>query len=241
MSISSGAFRKAGPYNCNGSTVAFPFSFKVFQASDVLVVQTDLSGVETTKTLTTDYTVALNANQDSNPGGTVTMNVAPLSGYLLTIGSQVTYTQGMVLTNTGGFFPQVINDMADRVVILVQQLYEKLSRAVTLPFSSSSSVSTTLPSPSPGMVIGWNLAGTGMSNFTPAGLGLVVAETAASGSAILPGGPTANRDASPGQGYFRFNSNTNQLEWFNGASWVTVEDATTLAAALALALASYYT
>lgn len=232
MTISSST-RKAGPFSGNGTAVAFAFTFKVFQPADVLVVQTDLSGVETTKTLTADYTVTLNANQDTNPGGTVTMNAAPLSGYLLTLGSQVTYTQGMVLTNTGGFFPQVINDMADRGVILVQQLFEKLNRAVTLPFSASTGVSTTLPLPSPGKIIGWNMAGTGMDNFTPAGLGLVVGETAASGSAILPGGPTANRDAAPGQGYFRFNSNTNVLEWFNGTAWVTVTDANAFSAALA--------
>ena len=227
MSISS-SIRKAGPYACNGAAAAFPFSFKVFQASDVLVVQTDLSGVETTKALATDYTVTLNANQDSNPGGTVTMNLAPVNGYLLTIGSQVTYTQGMVLTNTGGFFPQVINDMADRVVILVQQLYEKLSRALTLPFSASSGVSTQLPSPVAGKVIGWRADGLGLDNYDPgSAAGMFVNKTATSGSAILPGGPTANRDAAPGQGYFRFNSNTDQLEWFNGTAWISVTDATT--------------
>lgn len=234
MSISS-SNRKAGPYTGNGVTVSFAFAFKVFQAADVLVVQTDLSGVETTKTLTTDYTVTLNANQDTNPGGTVTMIVAPPTGYLLTLGSQVSYTQGMVLTNTGGFFPQVLNDMADRVVILVQQLFEKLNRALTLPFSVSSSVSTQLPSPVAGKVIGWRADGLGLDNYDPGtAVGLFVSKSATSGSAILPGGPTANRDAVPGQGFVRFNSNTNVLEWYNGASWVSVTDATALAAGLQL-------
>lgn len=144
MTISS-TTRKAGPFSGNGVTVAFPFTFKVFQASDLLVVLTDASGVETTETLTSQYTVSLNANQDSNPGGTVTMVTAPPVGYSLTIGSQVAQTQPAVLTNTGGFYPTVVNDMLDRATVLVQQLSERLSRTIALAFSDSSSLNSTLP------------------------------------------------------------------------------------------------
>ncbi len=141
MSISS-TTRKAGPFSGNGVTVAFPFTYKVFQTSDVLVVRTDTSGLETTLTLTTDYTVALNANQDANPGGSVTMVVAPPTGYLLTLGSQVTQTQPLVLTNTGGFYPTVINDALDRLTIFAQQIQEQVSRAVKVGFSSGISTDT---------------------------------------------------------------------------------------------------
>lgn len=164
MSI-SGTVRKAGPFNGNGVTVAFPFTFKVFSTADVLVVQTDASGVETTMVSTTNYTVVLNSNQDSNPGGTVTMNVAPPTGYLLTLGSTVANTQPMVLTNTGGFFATVINDAMDRVTILVQQLLEKLGRAVTVPISTPSNVNTQLPSPIAGRLLGWNATGDGLTAY----------------------------------------------------------------------------
>ena len=54
MTISS-TTRKAGPFTGNGVTVAFPFAFKVFTVADVLVVQAvTATGIETTKTLTTD-------------------------------------------------------------------------------------------------------------------------------------------------------------------------------------------
>jgi hypothetical protein len=142
MSINSGAIRKAGPFSGNGSTVSFPFTFKVFQASDLYVVQTDPTGIETVQTLTAQYTVTLNSNQDSNPGGSVVMITAPATGYLLTLGSQVSSTQPLVLTNTGGFYPTVINDAFDRVTILVQQLLEQMSRAVLVNFSSSITPST---------------------------------------------------------------------------------------------------
>ncbi len=79
MTISSN-IRKAGPFTGNGSTAAFPFYCKVFQASDLLVVQLDTAtNIETTLALTTNYTVSLNADQDSNPGGTVTLVAGALS------------------------------------------------------------------------------------------------------------------------------------------------------------------
>lgn len=169
------ATRKAGPFTGDGVNVSFPFTFKVFQASDVLVVQTDTSGNETTQTLTSQYTVALNSNQDSNPGGTVTMLAAPAVGYSLTLGSQVPYSQLTVLTNTGGFFPTVINDMLDKVTALVQQLSEKLSRALSLPFSAPAGVSLTLPLPAANKIISWNATANGLQNIDPATLASVVA------------------------------------------------------------------
>lgn len=136
MTISS-TTRKAGPYTGNGATVDFPFAFKVFSQSDVVVTATDLSGAETTLTLTTHYTVALNADQDASPGGTVTMVTAPLTGHLRTISSGVPELQAVALTNMGGFYPAVINGALDRLTILTQQNSEELSRAVKVAISSS--------------------------------------------------------------------------------------------------------
>ncbi len=146
MSISSNAIRKAGPSPGNGQTTAFPFAFKVFQAAELLVVQTDNSNVETVQVITSQYTVALNTNQDSNPGGTVTMLIAPPTGFLLTIASQITNTQPVVLTNNGGFYPTVINDALDRSTIQIQQLSEQVSRAVKTSISSSTTADQILTS-----------------------------------------------------------------------------------------------
>lgn len=142
MSISSDSTRKAGPFTGTGAIVPLPFSFKVFTTADVLVIRTDLSGVESTLTLSSDYTVTLNSNQDSNPGGVVTPLIAPGVGYLTTLSSQVAAIQSVILTNTGGFFPTVLNDAMDRLTILVQQLKEQMSRAVTTSISSSISPAT---------------------------------------------------------------------------------------------------
>jgi hypothetical protein len=49
-----------------------------------------------------------------------------------------------------------------------------------------------------------------------------VAETAATGSATLPAGTTAQRDGSPASGYIRFNSTIGTFEGYGAASWGSI-------------------
>lgn len=144
MTISSET-RVAGPYIGAGTTGPFTFSFKVFATSDLLVVKTNTSGVETTLPLGTHYTVTLNSNQDSNPGGTVTLLTALAVGEKLTASSQVAQTQGTDLTNQGGFYPEVITTALDKLTILAQQLKNKVDRSVKIPISDGTSLVTELP------------------------------------------------------------------------------------------------
>lgn len=136
MTISSQT-RKAGPFIGNGSTTAFPFSFKVFATSDLVVTRANTSAVETVLTVGTDYTVSLNANQNTNPGGTVTLTSALASNFKLVLTSAVPNLQPVDITNNGGFYPKVINDALDRVTILAQQIALDNSRAVKVPITSS--------------------------------------------------------------------------------------------------------
>jgi hypothetical protein len=163
MSISS-EVRRAGPYSGNGSTTAFAFAFKVFTTAQVVVTRTVVAtGVEATLTLTTDYTVTLNANQNTNPGGTVTMLTAPVVGQSLTITSNVANLQPTAIANLGGFYPEVINDSLDRATIQIQQLDERLDRALVIPVSSTAS--TQLPTPQSGALLGWNGGATEIVNY----------------------------------------------------------------------------
>lgn len=140
--------RTAGPFLGNGSTTVFSFGFKVFLTSEVLVQQTDVSGNVTTLALTSQYTVSLNSNQDTNPGGTVTLLTALTASYLLVITSQIALIQSANLTNAGNFYPQVVNDALDRLTIIAQQQASAQSRSLTVPLTDSSSIALQLPSAS---------------------------------------------------------------------------------------------
>ena len=140
MTIASST-RKAGPFTGDDASTVFAFSFKVFSAADLYVVKAvAATGAETVLTLTTDYTVSLNADQNNSPGGTVTLTSVLASGYTLTLTSSVGYLQPTDLTNQGGFYPQVITTALDRLTILAQQLKERLDRAAVLPISSTLTV-----------------------------------------------------------------------------------------------------
>jgi hypothetical protein len=95
--------RQAGPYLGDGVASAFPFAFKVFAAADLLVVHADVSATESTLVLGVDYSVALNGDQNSNPGGTVTLLAGALaSGERITLTSRVAATQPSDITNEAG-------------------------------------------------------------------------------------------------------------------------------------------
>ena len=138
MTISSTS-RKAGPYIGSGAAATFPFAFKVFSTSDIEVVRLEVSTtLETVLVLTADYTAILNADQNSNPGGSITLVAGPLAaGFNLVLTSDVANLQGTDLTNQGGFYPEVINDSLDRATIQIQQLQEEVDRSAKLPITSA--------------------------------------------------------------------------------------------------------
>ena len=138
MTINS-ATRKAGPYVGNGSADTFAFNFKVFSASDVVVKQLeDSTSIETTLSLTTNYTVTLNQDQNGNPGGSIKLTAGNLAtGFRIVITSDVTALQGVDLTNQGGFFPEIINDALDKAVILHQQQQDEIDRSIKFSLTNS--------------------------------------------------------------------------------------------------------
>lgn len=174
MTISTTA-RKAGPFIGNGSQTVFPFTYVVFSAADVLVVRGGAGVVEAALTHGTDYSVTLNPDQRSNPGGSVVL-ASPLPvGAMLALGSQVDSRQDTALTNAGGFFPRVIERALDKLTILIQQLFEKAGRALTLPFGAPADISTTLPLPESNKLIGWDSAAKALQNMDPSVLATLVA------------------------------------------------------------------
>ena len=135
MAITS-ELRRAGPFTGDGSQTEFPFTFKVFEPEEVAVMVSTDGGASESQLETTSYVCELNEDQDTSPGGTVTLNSPLAQDARLSILSSVEMTQPMVLTNRGGFYPELLNDSADRAVVLIQQLAEKVDRAVIVPSNS---------------------------------------------------------------------------------------------------------
>lgn len=128
-------------YTGNGVTTAFTGSFRILDQTHITVILTDLSGVDTTQALTTNYTV-------SGVGAatfTVTFLVAPASGYGVTIVRNVPLTQGLDLVLNDEFPSTEMENSLDKATMIDQQLKESQDRSLKFPVSDAAGLSTTLP------------------------------------------------------------------------------------------------
>lgn len=126
--------RRAGPFIGDGTVTAFPFEFKIFDASQIIVYKTNEEDAEIALKLNEDYTVSLNTDQDESPGGTITLAVPLESERRLALVSAIKSDQQVKVTNYDRFFPIVFNDVFDKLTGLIQQLEEQMNRALlTLP------------------------------------------------------------------------------------------------------------
>ena len=133
--------RLAGPFTAEGAT-NLPFGFKIFDPTDVFVAaSTDPNVSSTALVYGRDYSVKMNEDQDTVPGGTVVLSSPISTGQVVVIGSAVAYTQNTQLTNFSRFPPEIINESLDRIVVQIQQLVELTGRTISLPPTSSLTVS----------------------------------------------------------------------------------------------------
>ena len=133
--------RLAGPFTAEGAT-SLPFGFKIFDPTDVFVAtSTDPNTSSTALVYGKDYSVKMNEDQDTVPGGTVVLSSPISTGQVVVIGSAVAYTQNTQLTNFSRFPPEIINESLDRIVVQIQQLVELTGRTISLPPTSNLTVS----------------------------------------------------------------------------------------------------
>lgn len=69
-------------YTGNGATTSFPYTFRIFKKSDLVVQVSDLNGNVTELVLDTDYTVT---NAGGYNGGNVILSKALANGYHISI------------------------------------------------------------------------------------------------------------------------------------------------------------
>ena len=139
--------RRAGPYVSDGVGTGFSFTFRVFKPEDVAVSvssTTDDNAQDVALNYLDDYVVELNLDQEHNPGGVAVLNDPVAEGIRVTLVSQVEDTQETVLTNHDGFSPKILNDVHDKLTILIQQLKESTDRTIQVPKTSPKSAAQIL-------------------------------------------------------------------------------------------------
>ena len=152
-------------FSCDGVITEFSFSFKIFDEDDINVYARNTSTkVETLLVLGTDYTVS----GTFESGGKVTTTVAWSSSYELTIITNVEMKQETDLVYGGAYASESIETMCDRLTKEIQQLNEKLDRAV-LAGVTSGVTSLSLPTLQANKLFSVNSAGTGIDLTTKAG------------------------------------------------------------------------
>jgi len=116
-------------YTSSGSLGPYNFTFVIYADADIAVYVND-----TLKTLTTHYTVSTNANGTGSI--TFTAGNAPASGTLVTIIGNKDLARTTVFTSGGPLTADALETEFNSGLALLQQLDEKISRAITLPIET---------------------------------------------------------------------------------------------------------
>lgn len=168
--------RRSPVYVGNGVSTDYAFGFKVLDPETVVVTVADENDLNLqVLQYLVDYTVTLNPDQDSAPGGEVQYADLPV-GHRLVVTSDTESSQPTSIMNLGAFHANVLEGAIDRLAILHQQQEEKLGRclqvAVTSELDPAEQLATSLD-------LAQNAANAAAGSANAAGL----SELAAAGSA----------------------------------------------------------
>ena len=118
-------------HNGNGSTTNFAYQFKILQDSDLTVIIRSSTGTETTKSLSTHYTVA-GAGDASGGSITFTTGNTPASGETVVIRRNVPQTQAIDYIANDPFPAETHEEGLDRATMVAQQVSEEADRSIKL-------------------------------------------------------------------------------------------------------------
>lgn len=130
-------------YTGNGVTTAFSFPYAFQAKADLVVIETVIAtGVQTTKALTTHYTISGTTDgQGFYPdGGTVTALVAPASTVQWRIYRDPARTQSTDLVENDPLPAEVLEAGFDRAAMWAQRLYELVTRSLRQPEGDAAAI-----------------------------------------------------------------------------------------------------
>ena len=162
MTVSTEDLRRQD-YNGSGSTGPFATVFTIEDDDYIQVIKIDTSGVSTILVKTTDYSV----NDELTE---VTLVDILDWGERLTILGDTPVTQNIDYEPYTVFPAEVVEEGFDKLTYMINELGEKVARAVILD-AGSTVTDVTLPEPEAGKFLRWNSGETDLENFdvVPAG------------------------------------------------------------------------
>lgn len=124
------------------TTGPFTFTFPYFEDSDIKITRVDdATGLETTLTLTTDYTITGNSVDGGFQGGTITL-VATDSDATLTIYRDISVSRTARFPTSGPFDIVTLNRQMDEIFAILQELDEETDRTLKLPITEAGTTPT---------------------------------------------------------------------------------------------------
>jgi hypothetical protein len=129
MTVSSTTVKNS--YSGDGSNDTFVYGFKIFASSDLQVIIRSATGTETTKTLTTDYTVT---GVGTASGGNVVFEAAaiPTATETVVLIRNVPQTQAIDYIANDPFPAETHEEGLDRATMTIQQMQEEINRSIKL-------------------------------------------------------------------------------------------------------------
>ena len=207
-------------YTGSAGVGPYAFTFPVISQTDIAVYQNSTKLI-----LTTDYTVTVSS---ANGTGSVTLVVAATgSDRIVIIGARAIERTTDFVT-AGDLKASSLNEQLDASIILIQQLAEENKRTLKAPqydaaaVEDGGNVNMVLPvqADRAGKTLAFDSNGNPVVVGNSFGSGFVTI-TSGTGAASIPASTTANRPT-PAVGYFRFNTDLNQFEGYNGTAWGAV-------------------
>ena len=131
MTVSSNSDRAT--FLGNGATTVFSLPFRFFENSNIQAwLITNATGILTPQVLGTHYTLAGAGSPevDGNPVSALTMLIAPSALQSLFVLRVIPVTQPTDIVNQGRFFPEIHENVFDRLTMISQQSAGSLSRAL---------------------------------------------------------------------------------------------------------------
>lgn len=142
-------------YSGNGVTTAFSFPAPVQSSADLIVITTT-SGVDTIRTLTSDYTLTGVGTASSV---TVTFLSAPANGTTVTIYRSPAATQSLDLTENSNFPQESVETALDKLAMISARVKDAVTRCIRYPESTTTTTGLELSLSRSNTLLGFDSSG----------------------------------------------------------------------------------